>query len=131
MVVNMGAVFEGDVLAFDPAPLTEALAERFEERRRFGRTEPQKPNPRRLRLLRLGGERRGEETAAESREERSTIYETPPSNFFSAVSKRARMSLSRTLRASLRRRRLSSARHRSEQASRLQGPRGPPHAVQT
>ena len=40
VVANHGAVFEGDVLAFDPAPLAEALAERFEKRRRFGRTEP-------------------------------------------------------------------------------------------
>ena len=40
VVANRGAVFEGDVLAFDPAPLAEALAERFEKRRRFGRTEP-------------------------------------------------------------------------------------------
>jgi hypothetical protein len=55
------SVFEDDVLAFDPAPLAEALAERFQERRLIGRAYPQEPNSRRLRLLRLHRDGRGEQ----------------------------------------------------------------------
>src|ERR1700704_3852804 len=76
----MGAVFEGDVLAFDPAPLAEALAERFEERRRFGRTEPQKADSRRLPRLRLRGERRGEDPRPRAGEERATVHPSIPSS---------------------------------------------------
>ena len=47
VLANRGAVLEGDALALHPAPLAEALVERFEERRRFARTEPQEPDARR------------------------------------------------------------------------------------
>jgi hypothetical protein len=61
VVVDLGAVLEGDALALDPAPLAQALPERLEERRRFDRTDPQKPDARRLRRLSLRHERRGED----------------------------------------------------------------------
>ena len=43
VLANCGAVLEGDALALHPAPLAEALVERFEERRRFAQPSPKSP----------------------------------------------------------------------------------------
>jgi hypothetical protein len=125
------SVFDHEVAALDVTEVTQSLAEGLSDGGR-GRAAPKYAYASDLgRLLRLTGERRGEE-AGDCREEDPAFHHgAPSSNFFSAVAKRARISSSRVRRESLRRRRLSSARHRSEHVSLRPAGRGLPHAAQT
>ncbi len=75
------SVLDGDVLALDVAeveqPLPECRSVRLSRRCRFGREQDTDPrhSPR---LLRRGGERRGEEAASQATEERTSVQRGPP-----------------------------------------------------
>jgi hypothetical protein len=70
--------FDDHVLALDVSQLAETFPELVDpEFRRL--TSPEKSDPVDLpRWLRLGGERRGEETASQGGEERASVHKEPP-----------------------------------------------------
>jgi hypothetical protein len=65
-----------NVLAFDPAEPTQALLPRLDLVRDRPSNHPDASNSRR-RLLRLGGERRGEEARSQGADERSSVHTKP------------------------------------------------------
>src|SRR5262249_39378895 len=68
-------VFQADILPFHVAELLERLPEGRKRVARARRVRAQDTNPRNLsRLLRLGGERRGEEPTREHTDERPTLH---------------------------------------------------------
>src|SRR5262249_9594046 len=70
------SIVDDNILALKPPELAQPLPERVEQERPIGRgREAKKTYPRHLsRLLRVGGERRGEEAPPEHTYERSTLH---------------------------------------------------------
>jgi hypothetical protein len=69
-------IVDDNILALNPPELAQPLPERVEQGRPIGRgRQTKKTYPRHLpRLLRLGGERRGEEAARQGPEERPPVH---------------------------------------------------------
>ena len=70
------SIVDDNILALNPPELAQPLPERVEQGRPIGRgRQTKKTYPRRLsHLLRLGGERRGEEAASHGAEERTSVH---------------------------------------------------------
>ncbi len=68
----------GDILPLDVAVLPQTPLESFKDAVEFRawRCWPEKPNPGHRRLLRLGGERRGEEATRDYANESSSLHQT-------------------------------------------------------